>query len=152
MQTKGRRVKKQHLSLWRECPGCDAGKHVSALLRAAYCSIFMMTSSTSSSGVYHVLLGRRATTDDARIKEHISNSEMTIIRRNDTSGGITGADAVSPEPVLPSPTLLIVRMRDVESDWSAAGDTQKRTNQSAEQIQVVNPEPAFACTARSSRR
>lgn len=38
-------------------------------------------------------------------------------------------------------------MRDVESDWSATRDAQKSANQGAEQIQVVNPEPAFDCTA-----
>lgn len=53
---------------------------------------------------------------------------------------------MSSEPVLPSPTLLIVGMRDVESDWSATRDAQKPANQGAEQIQVVNPEPAFDCT------
>lgn len=42
-------------------------------------------------------------------------------------------------------------MRNVESDWWAKGDTQNLTNQSGEQIQVVNPEPAFDCTAQSSR-
>lgn len=42
-------------------------------------------------------------------------------------------------------------MRDVESDWPAKGDTQKRTNQIGEQIQVVNPEPAFHRTAQSSQ-
>lgn len=74
---------------------------------------------------------------------------MTIIKRNDTSCEL---------PVLlrchlslfSSPTLLIVGMRNVESDWSATGHTQKLTNQSGEQIQVVNPEPAFDCTAESS--
>lgn len=65
---------------------------------------------------------------------------------------MNGADAASSEPVLLSPTFLIVRTRDVESDWPATGDTQKRANQSEEQIQVVNREPAFDRTARSSRR
>lgn len=52
---------------------------------------------------------------------------------------------------MPLPTLLIVGMRNVECDWSATGDTQKLTNQSGEQIQVVNPEPAFDCSAPSSQ-
>lgn len=54
------------------------------------------------------------------------------------------------EPVLPSPSLLIVGMRDVESDWSMSRDTQKSTNQTVWQIQVVNPDPASDCTAQSS--
>lgn len=48
---------------------------------------------------------------------------------------------------MPSPTLLIVGMRDVESDWSASRGERKVANQSGDQIQVVNPEPAFACSA-----
>lgn len=58
---------------------------------------------------------------------------------------------VSPEPVVPSPSLLIAGMRDVESDWSVPRATQTSTNQLTWQIQVVNPDPASDCTARSSR-
>lgn len=42
-------------------------------------------------------------------------------------------------------------MRDVECDWSVSRDTHVSTNRLAQQIRVVNPDPASDCnTAQSS--